>query len=143
MLYKRERWGDFSYNLPIPSNGDYILILKFADTCLNEIGTRIFDVEIGGEKILEEFDVVKEVGRFTAIDKYFELTIEGSKLIVDDEEVDASWFDGNLLNINFINLGKDNPKLSALILIRKTLDDYMYYIDDGAVTCRNISIDVS
>ena len=35
-------------------------------------------------KILEEFDVVKEVGRFTAIDKYFELTIEGSKLIVDD-----------------------------------------------------------
>ena len=94
-------------------------------------------------KILEEFDVVKEVGRFTAIDKYFELTIEGSKLIVDDEEVDASWSDGNLLNINFINLGKDNPKLSALILIRKTLDDYMYYIDDGAVTCRNISIDVS
>ena len=50
MLYKRERWGDFSYNLPIPSNGDYILILKFADTCLNEIGTRIFDVEIGREK---------------------------------------------------------------------------------------------
>ena len=98
--------GDFSYNFPIPSNGDYILILKFADTCLNEIGTRIFDVEIGGEKILEEFDVVKEVGRFTAIDKYFELTIEGSKLIVDDEEVDASWSDGNLLNINFINLGK-------------------------------------
>lgn len=94
-------------------------------------------------KILEEFDVVKEVGRFTAIDKYCELTIEGSKLIVDDEEVDASWSDGNLLNINFINLGKDNPKLSALILIRKTLDDYMYYIDDGAVTCRNISIDVS
>ena len=94
-------------------------------------------------KILEEFDVVKEVGRFTAIDKYFELTIEGSKLIVDDEEVDASWSDGNLQNINFINLGKDNPKLSALILIRKTLDDYMYYIDDGAVTCRNISIDVS
>lgn len=94
-------------------------------------------------KILEEFDVVKEVGRFTAIDKYFELTIEGSKLIVDDEEVDASWSDGNLLNINFINLGKDNPKLSALILIRKTLDDYMYHIDDGAVTCRNISIDVS
>ena len=48
-----------------------------------------------------------------------------------------------MLNINFINLGRDNPKLSALILIRKTLDDYMYYIDDGAVTCRNISINAS
>lgn len=35
--------GGFFINLPIPSNGDYILILKFADTCLNEIGTRIFD----------------------------------------------------------------------------------------------------
>ena len=131
--------GDFSYNLPIPSDGDYLLILKFADTRLNEIGTRVFDVEIGGEKILEEFDVVKEVGRFTAVDKYFELTIEGRKLMVGSEEVDGSWCDGNMLNINFINLGRDNPKLSALILIRKTLDDYMYYIDDGGVTCRNIA----
>lgn len=63
--------------------------IEFADTCLNEIGTRVFDVEIGGEKILEEFDVVKEVGRFTAVDKYFELTIEGRKLMVGSEEVDG------------------------------------------------------
>ena len=89
-------------------------------------------------ELAQEFLMWRSEGK-----KILELTIEGSKLIVDDEEVDASWSDGNLLNINFINLGKDNPKLSALILIRKTLDDYMYYIDDGAVTCRNISIDVS
>jgi len=77
-LYQNERFGNFSYIIPVAPGGRYDATLKF---CENWIGpdrpraggaeTRVFDVLFNGRLLLANFDVFKQVGSLHALDKTF------------------------------------------------------------------------
>lgn len=67
-LYASERWGHFSYALPVPE-GRYKVSLRFCEGHLGPrnsgiggVGGRIFDVHCNGVNLIKDFDIVKEAG---------------------------------------------------------------------------------
>ncbi|MFL6449972.1 MAG: malectin domain-containing carbohydrate-binding protein [Bryobacteraceae bacterium] len=67
-LYSSERWGHFSYALPLPE-GRYKVTLKFSEghygrhnTGVGGLGSRVFDVYCNGVALLRNFDIYKEAG---------------------------------------------------------------------------------
>jgi hypothetical protein len=72
-LFKSERYGNFTYAVPVISDGTYTLTLYFAEhwfgtaDALGEsyeanIGARVFDVYCNGVSLLQDFDIYKESG---------------------------------------------------------------------------------
>ena len=70
-LYQSERYGNYTYAIPVSSNSTYTLTLYFAeewfgtpDTSTHEgwIGSRVFDVYCNGTYLLHDFDIYKEAG---------------------------------------------------------------------------------
>jgi hypothetical protein len=67
-LYSSERWGHFSYAVPVP-DGRYRVKLRFSEghygsrnTGIGGIGSRLFDVYCNGVALLRNFDILKEAG---------------------------------------------------------------------------------
>ena len=67
-LYASERWGHFSYALPV-AEGRYKVTLRFSEghyghrnTGVGGLGSRVFDVYCNGIALLRNFDIYKEAG---------------------------------------------------------------------------------
>ncbi|MEX0291407.1 MAG: malectin domain-containing carbohydrate-binding protein [Flavobacteriaceae bacterium] len=98
----RRRNESFEYSIPVET-GSYTLKLHFAEIYWgatnggqNGVGKRIFDVEIEGQPVLVNYDIIEEVGTMTATVKSFDVNVS------DD-----------VLNI-FFTASKDQPKISAI-----------------------------
>jgi Malectin domain len=68
-IYSSERWGHFSYALPVP-DGRYKVTLRFSEghygggnTGTGGLGSRVFDVYCNGVALLRDFDIYREAGR--------------------------------------------------------------------------------
>ncbi|GAB4093030.1 malectin domain-containing carbohydrate-binding protein [Flaviaesturariibacter terrae] len=106
-IYQTERWGNtIDYAFPVP-NGQYRVVLHFAEIYWTTAGSRVFDVSIEGVKKLDNYDIVAKVGAFTATTESFVVSVA----------------DGTL-NINLSSLtavgGKDNAKVSAIEVLSAT-----------------------
>lgn len=101
-LYQSERWGNFSYNIPVPDNGPYNVALMFAEIYFQAasptggVGSRVFDINVDGEQVRTGFDMIAEAGSQAAI-------VQRYLAEVDDGIVEISF--GSVT---------DSPKLSAL-----------------------------
>ena len=67
-LYASERWGHFSYAVPV-ADGRYRVKLRFCEahygrrnTGVGGLGSRVFDVYCNGVALLRNFDIYKEAG---------------------------------------------------------------------------------
>jgi len=76
-LYGRERYGNFSYAIPV-DEGEYAVTLHFAETYWGRenaggggVGSRVFDVFCNGVVLLRNFDIYKEAGGDRALVKTF------------------------------------------------------------------------
>ena len=76
-LYSRERYGNFSYSIPV-DQGEYAVTLHFAETYWGRenpggggAGIRLFDVFCNGSALMRNFDIYKEVGADRALVKTF------------------------------------------------------------------------
>jgi PKD repeat protein len=101
-LYQTERYGDFSYNIPVEDPGLYDIKLHFAEI-FHEVeepggpGDRVFTVSIEGIPVLQSFDILSEVAPATALIKVFE------RVSIND----------GVITIQFTSI-KGNSKLSAI-----------------------------
>ncbi|BAY23427.1 hypothetical protein NIES2100_31920 [Calothrix sp. NIES-2100] len=100
LLYQTERSGkEFSYNIPISSSGTYTVNLDFAEIFWSSPGQRVFDVNIEGESVIKNLDILAQAGVNTALRK----------------SVDVQVTDGTL-NIDFL-ASVDNAKVSDIEVI--------------------------
>ncbi|THD67499.1 PKD domain-containing protein [Robertkochia marina] len=101
---------DFQYNFPV-ANGDYLVSLYFAEIYWGApggkeggVGSRVFDVEMEGATILDDFDIYAEAGAEVPINRSFVATVN----------------DG-ILDLVFTSDpskgGVDQPKVSAIEII--------------------------
>ncbi len=77
-LYAQERYGHFTYAIPVDTRGRYTLVLHFAELYwvpdpLGGVGagSRIFRVYCNGTTLLDNFDIFKEAGTLHALTKTF------------------------------------------------------------------------
>ncbi len=120
-LYQSEHyhseWSDITkpeleYRFNV-SSGNYAVILHFAEitTSVN----RVFDVEIEGQQVIDDLDIVGEAGRFTALSKNISTT-------VNDGEI----------NIRFPRNAK-SPKVSAIEILEVRNTSNASTTDDSAI----------
>jgi hypothetical protein len=96
-LYQSERYGSFNYRFNV-SNGNYNVVLKFAEIYWTSAGQRTFNVSINGTQVLTNFDIVAAAGgALKAIDKTFPVAVTN-----------------NQINIVFTLGSADLPKVSAI-----------------------------
>lgn len=67
------------YNIPI-ENGDYFTNLYFNDFGSSQGGQVVFNIDIGGNRVLTNFDPFSEVGSNTALQKSFPYTVTNNNL---------------------------------------------------------------
>lgn len=77
-LYSSERYGHFTYAIPVDTRDRYTLILHFAEfyfgpgaSGFGGKGSRVFRVLCNGDTILDDFDIFEEVGNLQALTKTF------------------------------------------------------------------------
>ncbi len=97
VLYESERWGTFSYALPVP-NGTYAVTLRLAEVYFSTPGRRVFDVTVEGQAAVTDLDLVAAVGARTAYD----VTVTAN---VADGQLDLAF-----------SADVNNAKLSALVV---------------------------
>lgn len=61
-LYQTERYGAFSYDIPVTASGSYTVELHFAEIYQNSAGSRSFSVAIEGNTVISNLDLYTEVG---------------------------------------------------------------------------------
>lgn len=77
-LYAQERYGHFTYSIPVDARGRYTVTLHFAELYWIPdgsgkigVGSRVFRVYCNGTTLLDNFDIFKEVGSLHALTKTF------------------------------------------------------------------------
>jgi hypothetical protein len=77
-LFSAERFGHFSYAIPVDRRGSYTVVLHFAEFYYGPqmpggggAGSRIFHVFCNGQTLLRDFDVYREAGSLRVIAKSF------------------------------------------------------------------------
>lgn len=77
-LYAQERFGHFTYSIPVDRRGRYTLVLHFAELYWVKdpagsvgVGSRVFSVYSDGTTLLDHFDIFKEAGSLHAVTKTF------------------------------------------------------------------------
>lgn len=77
-LYAQERYGHFTYSIPVDARGRYTLVLHFAELYWIPdpsgnigVGSRVFRVYCNGATLLNDFDIFKEAGSLHALTKTF------------------------------------------------------------------------
>ncbi|MEZ4520678.1 MAG: malectin domain-containing carbohydrate-binding protein [Thermomicrobiales bacterium] len=99
-LYASERWGEFSYSIPL-ENGSYDVRLLFAEIWFSYPGQRMFNVSLNGARVLTDFDILSETAPMTALDKHVPVNVTGG-----------------VLQIAIARGAVDYPKLSGFEVIR-------------------------
>jgi hypothetical protein len=77
-LFSLERYGHFTYAIPVDTRDRYTLVLHFAEFYFGPRlaggggdGSRVFRVMCNGETLLDNFDIYKEAGSLHALTKTF------------------------------------------------------------------------
>lgn len=102
----------------------------------NPITDRFINVTVGNVELLGDYDILSDVGNLTAIDKYYLFTIKNGKLTINGKTVLTAEFKNKVLTIKLTSRNQ-TCKINAIIIIKLTVNDYMYYIVNNEVTCRD------
>lgn len=92
-LYRTERipttdLGSFSYEFPV-ANGNYVVLLHEAETWwgatggpanTNQAGLRVFNVDLEGQRVLSNYDLIADVGTMAGVIKRFDTTVQDGSL---------------------------------------------------------------
>jgi hypothetical protein len=77
-LFSGERYGHFSYAIPVDARDRYTVVLHFAEfyfgphaSGVGGVGSRLFKVICNGETLLDNFDIYKEAGSLHVDSKSF------------------------------------------------------------------------
>ncbi|KAG9354687.1 hypothetical protein JZ751_001400 [Albula glossodonta] len=121
ILYQTERYNEdtFGYEVPIREEGDYILVMKYAEVYFAQSQQKVFDVRLNGHVVVKDLDIFERVGHSTAHDEIVPFSIRKGKLSVQNE---VSTFNGKL-TVEFVKGYYDNPKVCALYVMKGTLED--------------------
>lgn len=118
-LYQTERYDtqSFSYQIPVPGDGVYTLVLKFSEVYFGSEGEKIFNVRIGDVEVISDLDIFAKVGKAAAYDEFVEFTVSKGLLYIDGQQVRKGLSAGKL-TIDFVKGDYDNPKINAIALVR-------------------------
>lgn len=122
-MTERHHDDSFSYDISIPKEGKYTLILKFAEMYFREPNKRVFNIKFGERTVIQGLDVVARVGPFAACDEYIEFEFKEDQILFENEVCPKAYKTKNQkLSVTLEKTDKDLPIISGLILYQGGLD---------------------
>jgi hypothetical protein len=95
------------------------VILLIHKLYFNNPGERVFHIQFGRRRIVEDVDIVKEVGKYAAYTIYIEFKLENGLVYVDDLVCPRAYNDvKKVLKIVFEKGPADNPKVDSILLYK-------------------------
>jgi RHS repeat-associated protein len=105
-VYQKERYGNFTYSIPVPQSGTYTVELNFAELYFQTAGSRVFNVNVeNGQFSLQNLDLYRDYGYLNAA-------------VIKAENIQVS--DG-LLTITFTSV-VNLAKISGISVFRQLAD---------------------
>ena len=87
-LFKSERWGVYSYSFAVTAGAIYTLNLLFSEgQGAYAVGSRVFNIKVDGQTVLNNFDIRAEVAGQTAMIKTFTITAIANTLQITTEAI--------------------------------------------------------
>jgi hypothetical protein len=120
-LYQTERWSleTFGYKVPMPpTDGDYVLWLKFSEVWFNGPNLKVFDVALNERIVVSDLDIFSAVGRGVAHDVYVPFQVKQKNIIINGKPYEFK----NEIRVDFIKGDLDNPKINAFIVMKGKVD---------------------
>jgi|GEM_PF-2852372 len=90
-LYHRETWGRSTvtkYSFPV-DQGEYSIHLHFSDWHYNNPGDRVMDILLENEIVLDDFDIIDEVGKSAAYIKSFDRVLMDGNLELEIRNING------------------------------------------------------
>lgn len=118
VLYQTERYhtDSFHYDIPMPGDGNYALVLKFSEVYFNNVNMKVFDVVLNAaHTIVDKLDIFKHVGKGVAHDEIIYFTISRGILQYEREE---SKVRNGQVRVELAKTNYDNPKVNAIVLFK-------------------------
>ncbi|CAG9316286.1 unnamed protein product [Blepharisma stoltei] len=131
-IYQTERYStdNFSYRIPLPAPGSYIIILKFAEFSEANI-KRQFNIALGSNVVIYALDIYDNVKDSAAYDIFIPITVTEDKIYWYNTPL-LSAVENDKILINF-NKTRSNPKVSGIMLFKGILQDTDYYEQDKRI----------
>lgn len=89
-VFNTERWyyqdnSDSDWEIPVAAGTNVQVRLYFANrcSCTSAVGSRIFDVTIEGAMVMDDYDIVSDVGDQVGTMKSFDLMVEDGSVSID------------------------------------------------------------
>jgi hypothetical protein len=118
LLYRRKRYGNFSYDVPVLSDGEYTVIMKFVE-CWTSAKPGVFDIYLNMHRVKCSIDVLKTAGASNVHTEHIYFSVCGGKLFFEDE--DPERINGQV-RLEFVAI-KEEAMLSAMLVIRGDTDN--------------------
>ncbi|CAG7666416.1 unnamed protein product [Allacma fusca] len=125
ILYRTERYGTstFGYDINLPEDGKYVLVMQFCEVYFREPGQKVFDVYLNGKHVIvADLDIFGTVGFAVAHQEIIPFEVKGgvSRLEVGE---DVSKIRNKRIRLDFMKGQHDNPKINAFYVIKGSPDD--------------------
>ncbi|NKI31952.1 malectin domain-containing carbohydrate-binding protein [Croceivirga thetidis] len=141
-LHKTERTSgtkEFGYDIAVP-NAEYDVTLYFTEIFWGAFGggpgSRVFDVMLEGGTVLDDYDIIADVGAGTAVSKTFRVMVSDGQLDIDLDALGADGVDQPTLSgIAVQSIGgtiNNKPVISLNGLANITLTEGDAYTEEGA-----------
>jgi hypothetical protein len=104
-VYQTNRYGNFTYTIPnLTAGSSYTVRLHFAETYWTQVGQRTFNVNINGQAVLSNFDIIGTAGA-------------ANKAVVETFTTTAA--SGGSIAIQFVTV-KDNAQVNGIEVLSGT-----------------------
>jgi hypothetical protein len=125
----RYRSAPFSYNLPVAGQGQYVLILKFSDTDINNFNQHVFNVSLDPFLIIDRIDLFAKAGIKGVYDEfiYFEVCDNGQTLVYANQ---YSEIINNSLQLVFTPI-QSVATIDAILLIKGSPGEQINFISSA------------
>lgn len=136
-IFDSESWGpstgsgEMAYHLPVPAGQQVTVRLYLANrcSCTANAGNRVFNVSIDGNSVLNNYDIVADVGDQTGTMKSYSITSDGTVDIAFGHVTENPLIDG----IEIVKDGAAPPPVQAGTLSRRWFDGSASSTADTAV----------
>lgn len=92
----------------------------------NQANKRVFNINLGDNLVVRDFDIAGKVGRFSVLDEYIEIHYKNNEIYYRGDHLPNCIVDGKL-KITFVKTDKDNPFVNGLMLYEGTIFDTDYH----------------
>jgi hypothetical protein len=120
ILFRTERYGTgtFGYDINLPEDGEYVLVMKFCEVYFRGPGQKVFDIYLNGKHlIVSDLDIFATVGFGVAHQEVIPFAVKNG---VTSLEVggDVSKIRSKKIRLDFMKGQHDNPKINAFYVIK-------------------------